>query len=68
MRREDLPDLHVDEARMMQVFGNLLSNALRYTPPGERCCSRLSPAGRRQDMCVAGYRRGHLGRGPALHF
>ncbi len=30
----DLPMLRVDEARMMQVLGNLLSNALRYTPAG----------------------------------
>jgi signal transduction histidine kinase len=29
---EELPVLWVDEGRMMQVFGNLLSNALRYTP------------------------------------
>ena len=31
---EDLPLIRVDEARMMQIFGNLLSNALRYTPEG----------------------------------
>jgi two-component system sensor histidine kinase BaeS len=31
---EGVPDILVDEARMVQVFGNLLSNALRYTPPG----------------------------------
>lgn len=29
-----LPTIHVDEARMMQVMDNLLSNALRYTPAG----------------------------------
>jgi signal transduction histidine kinase len=29
-----LPPITVDEGRMMQVFGNLISNALRYTPPG----------------------------------
>jgi signal transduction histidine kinase len=29
-----LPEVLVDEARMMQVFGNLLDNALRYTPAG----------------------------------
>jgi two-component system sensor histidine kinase BaeS len=28
-----LPKVEVDEARMMQVFSNLVSNALRYTPP-----------------------------------
>jgi signal transduction histidine kinase len=30
----DLPDIFVDEDRMMRVLGNLLSNALRFTPPG----------------------------------
>jgi signal transduction histidine kinase len=30
----DLPPLHIDEDRILQVFGNLLSNALRYTPAG----------------------------------
>jgi len=30
----DLPDVRVDEGRMMQVYANLLSNALRYTPAG----------------------------------
>lgn len=31
-----LPSVKVDEARMMQVMDNLISNALRYTPPGGR--------------------------------
>ncbi|HEX2981726.1 MAG TPA: ATP-binding protein, partial [Anaerolineaceae bacterium] len=29
-----LPEIRVDEARMMQVLDNLISNALRYTPEG----------------------------------
>jgi signal transduction histidine kinase len=29
----NLPDIWVDEARMLQVLGNLISNSLRYTPP-----------------------------------
>lgn len=31
---ENLPEIRVDEARMMQVMDNLVSNALRYTPEG----------------------------------
>ncbi len=30
--QQDLPEVRVDEARMMQVMDNLISNALRYTP------------------------------------
>ncbi len=29
-----LPNLFLDEGWMMQVFGNLLTNGLRYTPEG----------------------------------
>jgi len=29
-----LPEIEVDVERMVQVLGNLMSNALRYTPPG----------------------------------
>ncbi len=32
----DLPEILVDEARMMQVLDNLISNALRYTPENGR--------------------------------
>jgi len=35
---ETLPEIYVDEARMMQVFSNLISNALRYTPAGGNIC------------------------------
>lgn len=31
---DDLPSIHVDEARMIQVLGNLISNALRYSISG----------------------------------
>jgi len=33
---EDLPDVWVDRARIDHVFGNLLSNAFKHTPPGGR--------------------------------
>ena len=29
-----MPDVHMDQDRMAQVLGNLVDNALRYTPPG----------------------------------
>jgi signal transduction histidine kinase len=32
----DIPDLNLDPERMAQVLGNLLSNAVRYTPNGGR--------------------------------
>jgi signal transduction histidine kinase len=31
---DDLPNIRVDEARLIQVLGNLISNALRYSLPG----------------------------------
>ncbi len=38
----DLPRIEVDEERMMQVLGNLISNALRHTPPGGRVALHAS--------------------------
>ena len=41
----DLPEIQVDEARMMQVLGNLISNALRYTSSGDEIILSAGPAG-----------------------
>lgn len=43
-----LPAVEVDPERMAQVLGNLLSNALRYTPPG----GRITLAAEAQDASV----------------
>jgi len=40
-----LPDLAVDPDRMQQVLGNLVSNALRYTPEGGRITLAASAQG-----------------------
>ena len=32
---EDLPSVNIDAGRMAQVIGNLVSNAIKYTPPGK---------------------------------
>jgi len=44
----DLPDVRVDLTRIHHVFSNLLSNALKYTPPGgtSLCLQRLTKSGR----------------------
>jgi signal transduction histidine kinase len=42
---EKLPRIRVDEARMMQVFSNLISNALRYTSDGGEIVLSASQVG-----------------------
>ncbi|MBN1963270.1 MAG: HAMP domain-containing protein [Anaerolineae bacterium] len=41
----DLPPVRVDVDRMQQVFGNLLSNALRHTPSGGQITLAVSGSG-----------------------
>jgi signal transduction histidine kinase len=45
----ELPDIIVDPERMIQVLGNLVTNALRYTPSG----GRIALSARRQGATVA---------------
>jgi signal transduction histidine kinase len=47
-----LPDLRVDEARMMQVFGNLISNALRHTPGGGKILLSARLCAERMELTV----------------
>lgn len=42
----DLPAINVDTSRIVQVLGNLLRNALKFTPDGGRITVRASSAGR----------------------
>ena len=49
---ENLPELWVDEARMMQVLGNLISNALRYTPSGGRVTLSARSVDDTVEICV----------------
>jgi signal transduction histidine kinase len=44
--RADLPEIRLDPDRMAQVFGNLISNSLRYTPAGGKI---LLTAGQEKD-------------------
>lgn len=45
---KDPPDIWIDEARMMQVLDNLLSNSLRYTPAG----GKITLSARQEDTHV----------------
>lgn len=49
----ELPDIRVDEARMMQVLDNLISNALRYTPAGGSLTLSASAAEKQVEICVS---------------
>jgi two-component system, OmpR family, sensor histidine kinase BaeS len=50
---EGLPALQIDRERMVQVLGNLVSNALRYTPAGGSVTLRARQQGNRIQLVVA---------------
>jgi signal transduction histidine kinase len=45
---ENLPEIQVDESRLMQVMDNLISNALHYTPEG----GRITLGAHKKDLTV----------------
>jgi two-component system, OmpR family, sensor histidine kinase BaeS len=45
----DLPTVHIDPDRMAQVFGNLVTNSLRFTPED----GHITLSARREGDCVA---------------
>lgn len=44
--------VHADPTRLLQIVGNLLSNAAKYTPPGGEVHVGLEPAGELARICV----------------
>ena len=54
-----------DRDRLAQVLDNLLSNALKFTPPGGRVVVRLASDGSRARIEVADTGVGHRRGGPA---
>lgn len=48
-----LPEILVDEERMVQVLSNLVGNALRHTPPAGEVCLSAQGAGDRIQFSVA---------------
>jgi signal transduction histidine kinase len=41
---DDLPQVPMDRNRILQVFQNLLENAIQHAPPGSRVVFRAEPA------------------------
>jgi len=50
---DDLPPLSADAGRVLQVFSNLIGNAIKFTPPGGRIVVRAEPAGGQTRFAVS---------------
>ena len=48
----DLPEIEIDPHRMKEVFGNIIDNALRYTPQGGRITLSANVVGNTIEMRV----------------
>jgi len=60
-----LPDVFVDADRLQLVFGNLLTNAIRYSPPGGEVWIRVVPEGRGHDGTMVRFEVTDAGAGIA---
>ncbi|MGB8021949.1 MAG: HAMP domain-containing sensor histidine kinase [Candidatus Nanopelagicales bacterium] len=49
----DVPRIHADRARLQQVMGNLLANALRHTPPGGHVRVDVAGSGKTAQIRIA---------------
>jgi len=54
----DLPNLSLDRTRMLQVFGNLVSNSIKFTPAGGRITVSAEPRDNEVVFMIADSGRG----------